>query len=174
MRRPTISVRVSRPIIEEYTELARKTGEDPAKYYRNALYSWLDRNPDVELQGTIKKVVERRDLYLNAEEEKLYMKMENKRISNAIKENTFKEFMDNFMAQIYLSNSGYMAQSELEELLKENLKVLKERAEHHGELESYKARLESPVEYTVEYLDRKSRHDETFSDKFLSNMNGYK
>lgn len=160
----TLGAEVFKPIYEKYEELAAN-GEFPISVpVKNALYAYIERHEDVELSDTLQKVIDNQEEYKRIREERLYRQLENKRISETLMKSTYRRFMDSFLAEIYLSNSEYMGEDELKELMRSSMGALKNRAEHYDMLEAYQARKEDPLNYAKEYVESEKVRDKAFDN----------
>lgn len=160
----TISTRISLGMYSELDKHSDKIKKTPSTILREALYTYLDMREDVELMPVNRKIIDNNKRYIKAFNEQRYRELENTVISETLMKNTFVEFMDNFIAQVYITNKPYKSTSELKEIIKDSLECLRERAEHSDELKAYNERLETPIEYAEEFLDRKATERKAFED----------
>lgn len=160
---PIISVRIPRSIKKAYRENADEIGIDMSSLLQNALIHYLDVHEDIELNDTVQKVVENQKEYKQAEDEEFFRQMESKIVRASYMDATYIEYMDNFLASLYMSNKAYYGEDELESIIQEHMTVLKRRAEHHGVLEEYEDRKQSPLSYAKEYVKRKGVENKAFN-----------
>lgn len=159
-----LSVRVPSAIKRVYRENAEDMSRDMSTLLQNALIHYLDVHEDIEVSEAVEKVLENKSEYNLAEDEEFFRNMERKRVRATYMEATYIEYMDDFLASLYLSNRDYYGEDDLEELLKEHMTVLERRAEHHGVHEAYEQRTEEPLAYAKEYIERKKVEDKAFKD----------
>lgn len=162
--KPQLSARVPSAIKRAYRENAEEMGRDMSTLIQNAVIHYLDVHEDLEVSNAVEKVLENKKEYNLAEDEEFFRNMERKRVRATYMEATYIEYMDDFLASLYLSNRDYYGEDDLEALLKEHMTVLERRAEHHGVHEAYEQRTEEPLEYAKEYIERKKVEDKAFKD----------
>lgn len=158
----TISTRISMPMNDRLEKIVDNIQKPKSHILKDALYSYLERHQDIELEGLNKQIIQNREKYLEAERNKRFRELENDVIRERVMRDTFLEFMDGFLAQIYISNKEYIEHEELKDMMQDSLRVLQNRAEHAGFIEKYENRLEAPIEYATEYLERKTVEDHAF------------
>lgn len=157
-----IHARVPRGIKDAVERLSKETGKAESDLIRDAVFYLLMRQDEIEMDATLEKVVNRMDSYIKADNELLFIEMENKRVSAELRARTFGKYMDSFMADIYLSEKRDEEKSadEIRETLRSSLKVMKARAEHHNMTDEYENRREAPIEYVQNELDRRKTSTE--------------
>lgn len=160
----TMAVRLPVPVKRALHSYAHKTEQDVSRILKQAIYTHVDRLEDIELHPTVEKTLESMDYYNEYYAEQFFIDKENEVVSTQIKEHTYIDYMDNFLARIFLSNKPYYTDKELKNLMRDAMKVLERRAEHHGVLKRYKARHEEPIKYAEMYLDRKTTEGKTLKD----------
>lgn len=149
-----VSSKVHRAYTQELDKIAREKDLSRSEVIKRAIIDFIARNEDLELEDATEELLERSDEYKEMYAEENYINMENKRISLSYKERTFLNFMDKQLAQVYYMNKDYYGEEQLENVLKNHLKAFSNRAEWHGLEGKYKQRLEQPIHYAKEFLDR--------------------
>jgi len=151
-----ISARVEKGINDAMDELADTTEKTKSQLVKDAVIYLLKNQKAIELDETLEKVTNRSDVYITNSNELLFIDMENKRVSRKLKEETFPMFMDSFLSNILMSrrNDTHLSEEDKREILRDALKVMKERAEHHDMLEEYEHRMEAPLKYARDYIEQ--------------------
>lgn len=154
----TIGAKVSVGLYQMGEDIAHKTDTTVSHIVRDAFKVYLSKNHE-NLQNypeSTQKVIKNMDRYRQAESEALYREHENKVIREAINRETYAEFMDRFLNQLCYGHEGELTDDELNEYLRENMEVLKDRAEHHDKLDQYEKRYRNPYEYVKHYRENKN------------------
>lgn len=150
-----------RTAVEQFKE---NTDKSDSEVVRESLTLYLDRHEDVEPKEPVQKIFDQSEELKDAQAEDYYLKKQNFMVSTKLKELTFLEYMDKNLSLVFLANKPHLGESQLEDMLQETLKSLKDRAEHHGFKQQWKLRMEEPIKYANEFLDRKSKESKAFGD----------
>lgn len=157
--------RVHPAMKEKIEEIAEKREKTRSELLRNILYEFIDHNEEIELSDTMKKVTGLKDQWMELMEEDLLIQKSNEMASVRLKQETYIEYIDQFVAHIYRSNRDYIEDDdELREKIRNAMDVLAVRAEHHGVKEEFEKRHEKPIECAKRYLSRKAKDDDAFYD----------
>jgi len=159
-----VNTRISLGMYSDLEKHSDKINKQFSSILRDALYRYMDSKDDIELQEINQNVIERSSTYEKAFNEQRYRELENRVITETLMKNTFIEFMDNFLAQVYITNKPYKDNESLKTIMRDSLKSLKERAKHSDELSAFQERKETPIAYAEEFMDRKATEEKAFED----------
>lgn len=161
-----ISAEVHKAINKELKKIAEKTEKSKSQVIRDALAVFINRY-DIEVNEHVQKILDQHDTYDDVDGLDYFIGKENYKISVRTKENTFIQYMNQGLANVYLSNKADLSTERTKELMRDTLEAMKMRAEEHGFEKEWQDRYEHPIEYTEEYLDRKTAENRAFGDTEL-------
>lgn len=150
----TVSAHVHKAMRSEIDNLSSELDISHSKVLKNAIMDYMARQDKIELSEATKKRLEQQNVYKEIYAEDFLIREENRKVSVSYKEATFLNFMDKQIAQVWYMNKDYYEDSELEDLLRSHLESFRVRAEWHELEDRFKDRLEDPISYGKDYLDR--------------------
>lgn len=164
MVREIVHSRIGKAYKKALKKIADERGLSLSATLRKAIYHYIDAHKhEIELSDAVQTTLDDRDAIEYSEDELFLVREQNKKMEAVYKRETFPIFMDNFIADIYVSNSKDMPDDKLKEKIKDALEVFRVRAEYYDMEDKLDIRQEEPLHYATRTL--KSRSELEYSDK---------